>query len=151
MTIKWCEKLELSIVSDIEPRTSVRKPSPVDTIDERENKKQKPYINKKDVEFCVNYLGSIYKIFIPKNYTWNGTNCLGLQYNPKLLNASMVHDYLCERHYVVNYDRQLSSIIFRELGIASGVNKLFMHLAYHAVDNFQKVFGRDLKGDKWSG
>ena len=149
--IKWCDKLELLITSDIAPKTAVRKPLPTDTIDEREDKKQKPYINKKDVEFTVDYLGSVYKIFIPKGYTWNGTNCLGLQYNPKLLNASCIHDFLCERHYVVDYDRQLSSIIFREIGIASGVNKMFMWLAYHAVDNFQKVFGRDLKGNKWDG
>lgn len=147
--ITWCDKLELQITSDIEPKTSVRKPMPTDTIDEREDKKQKPYLNKKNVVFTVDYLGTIYIIDIPKGYTWNGTNCLGLQYNPKLLTASMVHDYLCERHYVVANDRQLSSMIFRELGIASGVNKPFMWIAYHCVDNFQKVFGRDLKDRKW--
>lgn len=147
--ITWCNKPELKITSDIEPKTAVRKPMPTDTIDEREDKKQKPYINKKAVIFTVDYLGTIYVIEIPKNYTWNGTNCLGLQYNPKLLTASMVHDYLCERHYVVANDRQLSSMIFRELGIASGVNKPFMYIAYHCVDNFQKIFGRDLKGNKW--
>lgn len=148
--INWCDKLDLKITSDIAPRTGVRKPLPTDTIDEREDKKQKPYINKKDVVFTVDYLGTIYVIEIPKSYTWNGTNCLGLQYNPKLLTASMVHDYLCERHYVVANDRQLSSMIFRELGIASGVNKPFMYIAYHAVDNFQKIFGRDLKDRKWN-
>lgn len=148
--IEWCNKPYLKITSDIAPKTAVRKPLPTDTIDEREDKKQKPYINKKAVVFTVDYLGTIYVIEIPKSYTWNGTNCLGLQYNPKLLNASCVHDYLCERHYVVANDRQLSSMIFRELGIASGVNKPFMYIAYHAVDNFQKVFGRDLKGKKWN-
>ena len=148
--IEWCNKPYLKITSDIAPKTAVRKPLPTDTIDEREDKKQKPYINKKAVVFTVDYLGTIYVIAIPKGYTWNGTNCLGLQYNPKLLNASCVHDYLCERHYVVANDRQLSSMIFRELGIASGVNKPFMWIAYHAVDNYQKVFGRDLKGRKWN-
>lgn len=148
--IIWCDKLELKITSNIEPRTTVRKPVPTDTIEEREDKKQKPYLNKKNVVFTVDYLGTIYIIDIPKGYTWNGTNCLGLQYNPKLLTASMVHDYLCERHYVVANDRQLSSMIFRELGIASGVNKPFMYIAYHCVDNFQKIFGRDLKGRKWN-
>lgn len=148
--IIWCDKLELKITSNIEPRTTVRKPVPTDTIEEREDKKQKPYLNKKNVVFTVDYLGTIYIIEIPKGYIWNGTNCLGLQYNPKLLTASMVHDYLCEKHYVVANDRQLSSMIFRELGIASGVNKPFMYIAYHCVDNFQKIFGRDLKGRKWN-
>lgn len=147
--IVWCDKPELKITSDIAPRTAVREPLPTDTIDERADKKEKPYINKKTVIFTVDYLGTIYVIEIPKGYTWNGTNCLGLQYNPKLLTASMCHDFLCERHYIVANDRQLSSIIFRELGIASGVNKPFMYIAYHCVDNFQKVFGRDLKREKW--
>ena len=145
------DKPYLKITSDIAPRTAVRKPLPTDTIDEREDKKQKPYINKKDVKFTVNYLGTVYVIEIPKGYTWNGTNCLGLQYNPKLLDGSCIHDFCCEYHYIVANDRQLSSMIFREIGIASGVNKPFMWLAYHAVDNFQKLFGRDLKGNKWNG
>ena len=148
--IEWCNKPYLKITSDIAPKTAVRKPLPTDTIDEREDKKQKPYINKKAVVFTVDYLGTIYVIEIPKGYTWNGTNCLGLQYNPKLLDASCIHDALCEKHYLVANDRQLSSMIFRELGIASGVNKPFMWIAYHAVDNFQKVFGRDIKGRKWN-
>ena len=40
-------------------------------------------------------------------------------------------------------------MIFREIGIASGVNTPFMISAYHAVDNFQKLFGKDLEGNKW--
>lgn len=147
--IIWCNKPELTIISDKEPQTAVLKPLPSDSFFEREAKKEKPYLNKLEVTFTVNYLGTVYVIDIPRGYTWNGTNCLGLQYNPKLLTASMVHDFICERHYAVENDRQLSSMIFRELGIASGVNKPFMWLAYHCVDNFQKVFGRDLKGNKW--
>jgi hypothetical protein len=40
-------------------------------------------------------------------------------------------------------------MIFREIGIASGVNKPFMVGAYHAVDVYQKFCGRDLEGNKW--
>lgn len=147
--IVWCDKDYLFITSDKAPRTAVRKPLPSDSEEERADKKAKPYLNKLDVTFTVDYLGTIYVIEIPKGYTWNGTNCLGLQYNPKLLDASCVHDFCCEHHNVVEYDRQLSSMIFREIGIASGVNKPFMFIAYHCVDNFQKIFGRDLKGNKW--
>lgn len=148
--IVWCDKPYLKITSDVEPKTAVRKPLPSDTEEEKQDKKERPYLNKKDVIFTIDYLGTIYIIEIKKGYKWNGTNCIGLQYNPKLLDASCIHDFCCEHHYVVEYDRQLSSIIFREMGIASGVNKPFMWLAYHAVDNFQKVFGRDEQGKKWN-
>ena len=147
--IVWCNKLELNITSDIDPQTVVRKPLPSDTEKEREDKEKKPYLNKKDVTFTVNYLGIVHIIFVPKGFTWDGSSCPGLHHIPSMLNASMVHDILCNKHYLVENDRQLSSIIFREMCIASGVNKLFAYTAYHFVDNYQKVFGRDLKGNKW--
>ena len=99
--------------------------------------------------FDVNYLGTQYCFVIDKGFRWNGTNCLGLQHYPKLLDASMVHDAICNNHNLVGGDRQLSTIIFREMGIASGMWKPFMIGAYHCVDNFQKVWGRDLEGRKW--
>ena len=147
--IIWCNKPYLLITSDKEPKTAVRKPLPSDTQYERENKKDFPYINKRDVTFTVDYLGTVYVIEIEKGFCWDGATALGLHHLPKFLDASMVHDKLCNKHYLVADDRQLSSMIFRELCIASGVNKAFAWLAYYAVDNFQKVFGRDEKGRKW--
>lgn len=147
--IVWCDKPELKITSDIEPSTGVCKPLPSDSDDVKDYKRKFPYINKRRVLFDVNYLGKQYCILISKGFRWNGTNCLFLQHYPKLLDASMVHDILCNCHELVDGDRQLSSMIFREIGIASGVNKTFMWLAYHCVDNYQKVFGRDLQGRKW--
>jgi hypothetical protein len=147
--IIWCDKPELKITSDIVPITTVCKPLPDDSEEVRRYKKKFPYRNVKDVTFDVYYLGTHYPIFIDDAFRWNGTNCLGLQHYPKLLDASMVHDLLCNNHDLVNQDRQLSSMIFREIGIASGVNKAFMYVAYHAVDNFQKVAGKDLNGKKW--
>ena len=147
--IIWCDKPYLRITSDVEPSTGVIKPLPSDNDKVKKNKKKFPYINRKRVVFTVDYLGTIYPIKVAKGFRWNGTNCLGLQHNPKLLDASMVHDLLCNLHSLVDNDRQLSSMIFREIGIASGVNKAFMWTAYHAVDNFQKLFGKDLEGKKW--
>ncbi len=147
--IVWCDKPELRITSDVEPKTGVCKPLPSDSAITAEAKNKFPYINKRRVVFNVEYLGTKYPIMIAKGFRWNGTNCMGLQHNPKLLNASMVHDILCNWHELVDNDRQLSSIIFREIGIASKVNKPFMWVAYHAVDNFQKLFGKDLRGRRW--
>ena len=147
--IVWCDKPELKIYSDTEPCTAVLKPLPSDSKTIKQDKKLKPFINKKRVLFDIDYLGSKFCILIPKNYRWNGTNCIGLQFYPKLLNASMLHDIICENHSYVGGDRQLSSMIFREMGIASDMNPLFMKLAYHCVDNFQKIFGKDSKGFYW--
>ena len=147
--IIWCDKDDLFISSDKEPQTVVRKPLPSDTPEEKKDKRKKPYLNKVDVCFYVNYLGSKYPIYIPKGYTWDGSSCPGLHHIPSLLDSSMVHDVLCEEHRILHGDRQLSSMIFREIGIASGVNKAFMYCAYHAVDNFQKIFGKDSEGNKW--
>ena len=149
-SIIWCNKPELKIVSDIEPDTRVRKPLPTDTEAIIKDKKAKPYINKKRVVFSINYLGRQYGILIEKNFTWDGATCLGLHHLPKFLNASMVHDQLCNFHSIIDNDRQLSSMIFREICIASGVNKAFAWTAYYTVDNFQKVFGKDLEGRKWN-
>lgn len=147
--ITWCDKPELIITSDIEPVTSVRKPLPSDSEKEKADKRKYPYLNKREVKFVINYLGKIHYITINKGFTWDGSSCPCLHHIPSLLNASMVHDTICNDHSLIGYDRQLSSMVFREIGIASGVNKAFMYLAYHCVDNFQKVFGRDKEGRKW--
>lgn len=139
--IVWCDKPELKITSDIAPVTTVRKPLPSDSKEVRKDKKKKPYLNKKRVLFDINYLGTQYCIVIPKGYTWDGATCLGLHHLPKFLDASMVHDILCENRQLVDNDRQLSSMIFREICIASGVYKWFAYLAYNAVDNYQKTQG----------
>ena len=148
--IIWCDKPELTITSDIDPKTIVRKPLPSDTAEEKKDKKDFPYLNKKEVTFTVNYLGTIYVIVIEKGFKWDGSSCPGLHHIPSLLNASMVHDKLCNDHSIIGFDRQLSSMIFREIGIGSGVNKIFMYGAYYCVDNYQKVFGKDLEGRKWN-
>lgn len=147
--IVWCCKPELLITSDIEPCTTVRKPLPSDSKEERKDKKKYPYLNKKNVIFKVNYLGVNYTIKIEKGFKWDGATCLGLHHLPNFLNASMLHDVLCNRHYLIGNDRQLSTILFREMCIASGVNRRFAYLAYYCVDVFQKYFGKDLDGNKW--
>lgn len=136
----WCLNSEVTIVSTNEPITQVLKPEPTDTKEQKEDKKSKPYINKRRVIFIVSYKDNEYIIPIKKNYRWNGTNCLGLQHLPCLLDASMVHDAICENHSLVNNNRQLSTIIFREIGIASGAWHWFMHVAYYVVDTYQKLF-----------
>lgn len=147
--IVWCNKEDFIIASDIIPSTGVLKPLPSDTLEVRKNKKRKPYINKKRVIFVVKYLGMEYMIPIQKGYCWDGTTCLGLHHLPFLLDASMVHDILCEKHSLVANDMKLCNMIFREIGLSAGGWKWFMYGAYHVLNWFQKHFGRDEYGRRW--
>lgn len=149
MTV-WCDNDYLQITTSSDMKSCVvLKPLPSDSEIDRLTKTKYPYMNKKAEIIHIEYLGEQFTFTIPKGFRWNGTNCIGLQFNPKLLNASMVHDFLCNYHNVIGNDRQLSSMIFREIGLASGVNKAFMHIAYYAVDIFQKFFGKDINGNRW--
>lgn len=143
--IIWCNKDYLFIMSSIEPQTGVLKPLPSDTKEERKAKLDKPFINKLDVCFNVNYLGTSYVIEIPRGYRWDGSTIprifwrlIGSKDDPQFLNASLVHDKICENKNLVNYDRQLSSMIFREILITSGVPKVKAYIMYYAVDFYQK-------------
>ena len=155
-SVIWCDKPELKILSDIEPCTWVRKPLPSDTEVIIKDKKAKPYENKKRVLFDINYLGKQYCILIEKGYKWNGANIprpfwwlIGSMGECSFLNASMLHDKLTEEHYLIDYDRQLSSMIFREMLIASGVGKIKAQVMYKAVDEWQKLFCKwDIKGHR---
>ena len=147
--ITWCDLSYLTITSDTEPHTCVRKPLPSDTKEEKEEKKKKPYLNKTRVVWNINYLGKQYCIVINKGYTWNGANIprafwwlIGSMGESDFLDASMVHDILCENHNFVDNDRQLSSMIFREILKGAGVSSLKANIMYLAVDKYQKYFGK---------
>ena len=137
----WCENNEILIKSDLMPRTEVLKPNPFDDHIEKRIKNKLPYLNFFDVVFEVFYQGEWYRIEIEENYRWNGTNCLGLQHLPVLLDMSMIHDKLCRCRGLVKNNRKLSSIILREIGIASGVHPIFMYIAYFLVELYQKCRG----------
>ena len=144
--IVWCDKPELKIISDIEPCTCVQKIMPSDSELTKQDKKRKPYVNKKRVLFTINYLGNQYCILVHRGYTWDGASIpvgfrwlIGAKGSPEFLNASMIHDKMFENHDLVDNDRQLSSIIFRELLIASGVGKVRAWTMFYAVDIYQRL------------
>jgi len=117
---------------------------------------KKPYINLRDLWVRITYKGLTTYFFIEKGYRWNGANIpagcwyiIGTPDDPKFRLASMIHDWLCEHHEDARDDRYLSTLIFCSLCKVSGVKEWRIFLMFHSVDNFQKVFGRDLKGDKW--
>ena len=98
-----------------------------------QNSKTKPFILLNDVCYTSEqYSGLyIYNIWIHKGYNWNGANIpkflwriVGSQFNPEFLEASMVHDWLCEnKYYIVEHGVKISSDIFREILLLNGVGE----------------------------
>lgn len=58
--------------------------------------------------------------------------------NMKLLIPALYHDIMCEDKRKIEFNRNLSSLIFRELLIQCGVNKVKAQVMYLCVDNFQR-------------
>lgn len=139
---------KIKISTDVEPSLCARAILPTHTKEEKKEITKKPYLNKKNIIFTIIADGEEYKLFFPKGYTWDGASIpfgfrwiIGAKGNPKFLIPSMVHDKMCECHYLIDNDRNLSSRIFRELLIACGASKVKAQAMYLAVDNFQKFQG----------
>ena len=108
--------------------------------------KKKPFKLLNSVMYVSDYL---YPVYINKGYTWNGANIprflwrlIGSQYNPEYLEASMVHDWLCEnKQFILEHGAKISSDIFRDILIENGISKFkanVMRTAVFVWQSFQK-------------
>lgn len=141
------EKEQLKIFVDKEPEVTVKNPR---FYSKQELKK--PYLCKTRAIFTVYYKDKQYVILTPKGYDWDGASIpfgfrwiIGAKGSPEFLYPSLVHDRLCENKEFIDYNRKLSSIIFRELLIAYKVSKFKADIMYEAVDTFQKTQGWNKK------
>ena len=141
----FCNKDNIRISSDVTPCVGARTILPIMPESEQKDIEKKPFINKRNITYTIE-TDNLYTIFIPKNYTWDGASIpfgfrwiLGGKGNPQFLVASCVHDKMCENKYLVDYDRHLSSVIFKELLLACGCSKFKAEVMFLAVDNFQKL------------
>jgi hypothetical protein len=108
-----------------------------------EDKNKKQFITTKDTKLTITFAdNNKLNISIKAGFEYDGAS---IPFNigkgdMRLLIPALFHDYLCEHKQIVNYNRNLSSIIFRELLIACDIDKLIARDMYIAVDNYQKLF-----------
>ena len=80
---------------------------------------------------------------IPKIFRW----LFGCAHTNKYLPASIIHDWLLTHPETINYNRNLSSRIFRCVLRNEGVNPLKANIMYYAVDFWQWL--ENFKTQKW--
>ena len=147
--INWYEDNALTIQFDSEPNVSIRYILPSYDESVKKSIKKYPFINKTTLHVYVknNKDDRIYDFEIPKGYCFDGASVprffwrvIGSNTDNKFIIAAMVHDYICENHSVVGYDRKLSTNIFNSLLKVSEVGKFKRYLMKNSVDIFQKCF-----------
>lgn len=132
----------LSVTLYGDPDIKVRDVLPYEKL---EDKNKKPFIAQKTALIKIIYEDKKKKKCIKKvanecNYKYDGASIpfkIG-KGNMKLLIPSLYHDIMCEDKSKINFHRNLSSLIFRELLLQCGVNKVMAQLMYLAVDNYQR-------------
>lgn len=159
--LEWYKDEQLSIFFSNIPWPRERFILPCMDEDEKEFIKEYPYINMTDLEVAIfDHLNKkSYHFIIPEGYYSDGASIPGLllktvigaKTDNRFLIAAMVHDWMCEYHAVVNYDRNLSSRIFRALLITGGTSKTKAQIMYLGVDNFQRFQGWNPEQDKKDG
>lgn len=145
--ITWYSDEIVTIKFDRMPRTETLNATPYSTKEEIDDINKKPYLLLYGIDVQIEYQNKIYKFHIKTHYRWNGANIpfglwnlIGSPSDNRFRIPSMLHDFVCENHDVIGYERYLSSIIFERLLRVAGVNNIKRKLMFLAVDNFQKIF-----------
>ena len=154
----WKNKVrEVSL--DPNPHVHIRVISDSDTVYEKREKADKPFLLLADTSLRVNTDDYFFVLTIPKGYTWNGADVpalcwwFGSSKDNEFLIPSMVHDYLLEyksdifNRYSFLFEtqeeyRRITSLVFRELCKQSGISTLKAIIAGFCVDIYQGTVNR---------
>lgn len=128
------------------PDIDVREVLPNEKNSAIKDKNKKPFVARAKAIIKIAYINKDNELYTtafsnPVNYQYDGATIpfrIG-KGNMKLLIPAMWHDIMCERKDKINYNRYLSSIVFRELLLQCGVNKLIAQIMFLAVDTFQRT------------
>lgn len=132
------QEVEVSMVGN--PEINVREVLPDDDEETIKDKNKKPFQAKKTAILKILYKDKKYLLHNKTNYCYDGATIpfkIG-KGNMKLLIPALWHDIICEEKTLIDCDRKLSSIVFKELLLQCKVNKIVAQLMYLAVDNYQK-------------
>lgn len=145
--IKWYSDDKICILFSEKPCLGVRYVLPTQSEREKASIKKYPFICRKRLEVTIidKQIGKFYNFAIPKSYCWNGSDIprifwrlVGSRSEPQYLIASCLHDFMLENKYLIDYNRRLTSLVFRGCLIEAGVSKLKANIMSEAVDLFQR-------------
>lgn len=123
-----------------DPEIETRAVLPYENIEDK-NKKQ--FETTKDSKLIISFTdNTCLTLYAEAGYKYDGAT---IPFNigkgdMRLQIPALFHDIICENKKLVDYDRKLSSTIFRELLIACEVSKFMAYGMYFAVDNYQRLF-----------
>ena len=147
--ISWFSDDKINIFFNNIPKIGIRYILPSMQEDEKQSIKKYPFINKTELLVLIEDIKKekIYSFIIPKGYCFDGASVprffwriVGSNTDNKFLVAAMVHDYMCENHSCIDYDREFSTKVFNSLLIVGGVGKFKRFMMKNSVDIFQKCF-----------
>lgn len=127
-----------------EPHIHVRSVLFDDNKAEIKNKNKKQFITCTPSTLMIIFEdGSEFSIFADKGYIFDGAT---IPFNigkgdMRLLIPALFHDILCDNKALVDYNRKLASLIFKEALIYCGVSKVKADFMYRAVEAYQIVCG----------
>lgn len=147
--IEWYKSEKLSIFFNETPHVCVRYVLPSSTSDEVKSIKKYPFICKTNLSVALfdHVKHKSYKFTIPKGFCWNGSDVprffwriIGSKSEPQYLVASCLHDFILDKENkkLINYDRRLSTEVFKGCLLEAGVGKVKASIMAEAVDLFQR-------------
>lgn len=127
------------------PEIEVRQVMPYDDDDIAKDKNKRPFKTNKSALIKVLYRdkkGRETKKIIsnPTEYIYDGATIpfkIG-KGNMKLLIPALFHDLTCDDKSRIDYNRRLSSLIFKDLLLQCKVNKIVAETMFIAVDTYQR-------------
>ena len=145
----WYENKKAGIFFDEPPKIAIRYKLPSMTKEEKKSIEKYPFICKKELRVLLKDYkkNHRYEFTIPKGYCFDGASIprlfwrvIGSNTDNSFLIPALVHDYLCENHKCVNFDRAFSTNVFNALLESTGVCGLKRFFMKNSVASFQTIF-----------
>ena len=144
--VKWYEDKELAIFFNHKPNTHMLEPMPSMTQGEKDLIEIYPFINCTSLRVALfdRVKNKVHKFTIPKSFRWDGGTIprlfwfiIGSPTNPKFRTPSLLHDYMCNNKYCVDFDRAFSTKVFKACLKVAGVGFLRREIMCFFVDLWQ--------------